>query len=1080
MPGIEITDAMIYNHAANPSFYQRGLTYFRQGRVFDFSYDGRTSTVYASVEGNESFYDVSISFSASDSIASSACECPAFASFDGGCKHIVAVLKEAQKNLRRVYTPHLPQPRSSNALHHIFEYFNSTQEEQKKDKVQIEVTLHVERESGHIVNSLEFRMGAGRFYIVRDIKELLLSYADNKPVEFGKNFTLDPAVHSFSKEDQNLIDMLNEIIENEDVRNLKYMYFNETTSVFKGKRVYLSDPNMRRFLTFIKSRSFNAVVFGSPYYSIEVVEANVPIDLVLKQENEEILLRYATPLRLIPLTKKSDFYFMEGVIYHPSPEQFKNFAPFYEAFASSAKNSISIAKGEMGRFVSEVLPFLQKAAHVRIDTSLEENFLRENLLTQIYFDRHEEGISARLEFHYGDEVVIPFTPFKPGATSDRILIRNPEEESRILDFFEKYEFKVEKEKIYLLDEKKIFEFIYSALPSLHELAEIYYSESFKRLKISNNLSFYSSIRLTDDSLLELSFNFEGVEPDELSAIFAALKEKKKYYRLKDGSFLSLNSPEQTVMPELLDKLGVGPEDFDNHVLLLPKYRALYLDSLIRESSLNHIERNMAFKQLVQNIKEPQDMDFAIPKELVNILRDYQKTGFKWLKTLASYGFGGILADDMGLGKTLQVIAFVLSGRPESSKPALVVAPTSLVYNWKDEVAKFVPSMKVSVISGVQRERVEQLKEIKDADIVVTSYALIRRDIDLYNDVEFSYCFLDEAQHIKNPGTINARSVKQIKAGGYFALTGTPIENSLTELWSIFDFIMPGYLLSHSQFIQKFEAPIIKNQEEEALKDLGRYIKPFILRRMKKDVLKELPEKIESKMTAEMTEDQKKIYLAYLNQAKNEIAAELEQNGFERSHIKILAILTRLRQICCHPSLFLENYEGESGKVSLLMELLLDALEGGHRILLFSQFTSMLQIIAEQLNKQQVEYFYLDGSTKAEARGDLVKAFNSGSRSVFLISLKAGGTGLNLTGADMVIHFDPWWNPAVEDQASDRAYRIGQNNAVQVIKLITQNTIEEKIFELQQKKRAMIDAVIQPGETLLTKMTEAEIRGLFEL
>ncbi len=358
--------------------------------------------------------------------------------------------------------------------------------------------------------------------------------------------------------------------------------------------------------------------------------------------------------------------------------------------------------------------------------------------------------------------------------------------------------------------------------------------------------------------------------------------------------------------------------------------------------------------------------------------------------------------------------------------------------------------------------------------------MLRRDIDLYKDIKFQYCFLDEAQHIKNPNTLNAKTAKQINSGMNFALTGTPIENSITELWSIFDFVMPGYLLSHSKFLKKFETPITKYSDQNALNELGRHIRPFILRRLKKDVLKDLPEKIETKIVCEMTEEQKKIYLAYLKKAKAEVAIELQTHGFEKSQIKILSLLTRLRQICCHPSLFIENYNGESGKIQVLEEIMTDAFDSGHRILLFSQFTSMLEIIKQFLERKGIEYFYLDGTTKSEDRVEMVKSFNQGTGKLFLISLKAGGTGLNLTGADMVIHFDPWWNPAVEDQASDRAHRIGQKNVVQVMKLITQGTIEDKIFELQQKKKEMIDSVIQPGETLLSKMSESEILELFEL
>ena len=292
--------------------------------------------------------------------------------------------------------------------------------------------------------------------------------------------------------------------------------------------------------------------------------------------------------------------------------------------------------------------------------------------------------------------------------------------------------------------------------------------------------------------------------------------------------------------------------------------------------------------------------------------------------------------------------------------------------------------------------------------------------------------------------------------------------------------MPQYLQSHGKFSRNYEVPIIRNADTKAMHELSRHIKPFILRRMKKDVLKELPDKIESKMVSELTTDQKKVYLSWLLKIKGEVFGEIDTVGFEKSQIKILAGLTRLRQICCHPSLFIDNYKKDSGKLLQLEEIVYDAVDSGHRILIFSQFTSMLAIISETLKKNGIECFYLDGSTKADERGRLVNTFNEGNADVFLISLKAGGTGLNLTGADMVIHYDPWWNPAVEDQATDRAHRIGQEKAVQVIKLITAGTIEEKIFNLQQKKKALVDSVIKPGETLITKLSKAEVEDLFSV
>jgi SNF2 family DNA or RNA helicase len=510
---------------------------------------------------------------------------------------------------------------------------------------------------------------------------------------------------------------------------------------------------------------------------------------------------------------------------------------------------------------------------------------------------------------------------------------------------------------------------------------------------------------------------------------------------------------------MVEYLNIKDSDLDKEKILLSRYNALYIEQSTMDKGLK-IEKDKKFKELISNLSEVKDEEVEPKEEINKIMRDYQKFGFKWLKTLAKCGFGGILADEMGLGKTLQAISFIQSETEQGEKlPSLVVAPTSLVYNWKDEVEKFAPDLKTLVISGDKKERREKLKEIYKYDIILTSYPLIRRDIEDYEEIQFKYCFLDEAQHIKNPNSINSKAVKELKAKAYFALTGTPIENSLTELWSIFDFIMPGYLMSHSKFSHKYEGPIVKDNNLMALKELNKHIKPFMLRREKKDVIKELPPKIEHKIVVEMTKEQKKLYAAYLTQSKEEVDMEIREKGFKNSRFKILSILTRLRQICCDPTTFVDNFKGESGKMEALDDLLEDSIKSGNRILLFSQFTSVLKNIEKRLKKNKIEYMYLDGQTPMEDRGGLVKSFNEGEGKVFLISLKAGGTGLNLTAADTVIHFDPWWNPAVEEQASDRAHRIGQKKTVQVIKLIARGSIEEKIYELQQKKKEIIKNVM---------------------
>ncbi len=418
---------------------------------------------------------------------------------------------------------------------------------------------------------------------------------------------------------------------------------------------------------------------------------------------------------------------------------------------------------------------------------------------------------------------------------------------------------------------------------------------------------------------------------------------------------------------------------------------------------------------------------------------------------------------------------------KNKRASLVVCPSSLTLNWQNEAKKFTKQLKTLVIKGTLFERKEQISQIDNYDLIITSYDLLKRDIDIYleKDYKFRYIIADEAQYLKNSNTKNAKSVKQIKSDTRYALTGTPIENSLAELWSIFDFIMPGYLFTYRKFKSMYEMPIIKEENEDVMSKLKMLIEPFVLRRTKKEVLTELPEKTVTILNNEMGEEQKNIYLNYLAQAKQEIAEEIDLNGYERSQMQILAALTRLRQICCHPSLFIENYEGESSKLEQCIEIVQDATESGHKILLFSGYTSMFELIEKELKERKISYFKLTGSTKVEERIKLVEEFNQNPEiKVFLISLKAGGTGLNLTGADMVIHYDPWWNASAENQATDRAYRIGQKKSVQVYKLITKNSIEEKIYELQQKKEKLVENMLNTKTSFISKLSKDEIMNLF--
>jgi len=1079
-----ITDVTIKKLATNDQVFQRGIQYFHKNRVADLDFNRNNLCATATVLGGEQ-YEVEACFTRTGKVNEMFCDCPAYYQYEGACKHIVAVLKALQQKLgngdpKRKSPKHEENWQLAETILGHFSYGISSPEKKPLDlEITFEVSTLETLFDRKVIHALSLRLGEGKLYVVRNARDFFDVLKRREPMVFGKNFTYDPFVHTFRPQDKPVIDLINEMYEVEQSMDEDSWYISSGGKgrLFRGKRVILTQSAVRRFLSLMPSGRLNLVLFDQEYKNVDIIEQDLPLQFTLDKKNNELVLR-PNQMNPLPMLQSGEFFFLEGKIHRISEGQREFFLPFFNAFEQKT-NGISFAEKQQERFVSQILPVIRKIGQVEISPAVKNSFYEADLEVRLYLDRAGDTVTAKVEFIYGSIKFNPFAAVSPTDTEGKILVRDLESERSLLQLLEKTEFKNANGELYLEREEDIYDFVSDTLPEVHQLAEVYYSESFRNMRVRSSTSFSGGVRLDEDSgMLEFTFTLDDIDTSELRGVFHALREKKKYHRLRDGSYLALQSPDSSLEQamDMLDAFNISERELNKKIINLPKYRALYIDRRLKETNMR-IERNLAFKQLVQNVTEPQDMEFEVPENFQGVLRGYQKTGFKWLKTLAMYGLGGILADDMGLGKTIQTLAFIVSEKERVQEPSLVVAPTSVVYNWQDEAEKFAPGLKVVVVAGTPKEREALVNQAKQADLVVTSYALLRRDVELYQDFNFGYCFLDEAQHIKNPGSLSSKAVKIIRARGYFALTGTPLENSLTELWSVFDFVMRGYLLSHQKFVGKYERPIMKNQDERALQELQKQITPFILRRMKKDVLQELPPKIESRVLTDLTREQKKVYLTYLQKARGEFEEAIATGGFEKSQIKILALLTRLRQICCHPATFLENYQGGSGKLEYLRETMKDAISGGRRILLFSQFTGVLEIIRQYLDSERVVYFYLDGATKTEDRGRMVKDFNGGEGDVFLISLKAGGTGLNLTGADMVIHYDPWWNPAVEDQATDRAYRIGQKNSVQVIKLITKGTIEEKIYELQQKKKVMIDSVIKPGEAILSKLSEQELKDL---
>ena len=1085
----QIDESVIRNYS-NDIVYKRGLDYYKMNKVVSLEVVNniggpalaKITSLRALVKSSYDWeYKVEINYNR-NGFTSFHCDCEAFQNNFGRfamCKHLVAALLKYTRG-----KVDIKKNRDETKVDEIVGILKAAMVEKSlvRKELKLEIRYEYQYEGQGRYTSVELKIGEDKCYVVKNMREFLKTIRNkNESLEFGKNFTYNPFKYNFAQCDESILNLLMEVYEADMPTSGLNYYYKNSSKFLSGKKAYLSDFQVKRFFSILSdsTRKFEGIIQGTQYSQLSVLKEDMPLEFDLKLEDDKIVINHTGADLPISLTYDGDYFFYKGSIYKPSEKQLSIYVPVYNELIK--RNSVlkALNKKDMEKIASVIIPSLKKISKkINVQGEIDKDFQEEPLIPKLYFDSSNSIITCEVHFNYGDIIINPLHQEKENR-ENVILIRDIEGEEKIKDVIKNFGFKASTLKYQLEDENEIVVLLTEGITKLQELSEIYYSDSFKGLKIYNPSSFKSSIKLRDNNFLEFSFNIDGVDKDELKNIFLALKDKKRYYKLKKGGFVSLETRELMEVANILDYMDVKHSELDNDNILIPKYNAAYIDNKLKASNLDFIEKNRSFREMVSNIQDVKSSDFVVPEFLAHVLRNYQKTGYKWLSTLANYGFGGILADEMGLGKTIQAITFIAA--VEENIPSLVITPTSLVYNWKSEIERFAPMLKTLAISGSRAEREKLISMTQDYDIVVTSYPLIRRDIDKYKEISFKYCFLDEAQQIKNPSSINARSVKQIKAESYFALTGTPIENSLTELWSIFDFIMPGYLLNHNKFMEKYESPIIKNGEQKALEELKRHVQPFILRRLKKDVIKELPPKIEVKLTAELTLGQKKLYAAYLSAAKGEIAEEIKDKGFNKSRLKILAVLTRLRQICLDPSIFIEDYKGESGKMLLLDDILEESIEGGHRILLFSQFTSVLKKIGERLTSRGTDFMYLDGKTKIEERGKLVSDFNSGTSKVFLISLKAGGTGLNLTGADVVIHFDPWWNPAVEDQASDRAHRIGQLKTVEVIKLITSGTIEEKIYELQEKKKDIINSVMEGNnneESFLAGISPQELQELF--
>lgn len=935
---------------------------------------------------------------------------------------------------------------------------------------------------------IEFRIGNNRMYKLKNLAEFYNRMIIHEFYKYGDKLEFIHKKEVFSEESQKLLDFVLKysemiVITNSNA-NASYRYY---AKAICESSIIVGNTAIDELFEALEGKK---VKFNYDYEKqmLEFTNENPHIDFTLNKLNQEeyvIRTNFDIYKTIILKGKNYKYVLTNDKLYRCSKEFEETNLRLLRLFKENYLTQIKFGKNELGELFSIILSKVKNAVKIQDEIKEElKKYQPEELGVKVFLDYDENNyIVADVRLCYGEH---EFNPLNEEEERSFAYSRNIIEETKAMNIIKKtgFMYNVKTLKFILPDDDKIYDFLTNDINYYMKKFEVLVTDDFKTKEITKPKLGLLGVKI-ENNLLSVDISKLNISPEDIENILSKYRLKKKFYRLKDGSFLELqDNKEISFINQLISGTDISYQELKNGNFSLPVNRALYLEQLLKELKETEIIKNQEFKNIVNKL-EKDDIEeyYEIPKELENILRSYQKIGFNWLKTLDRYKLGGILADDMGLGKTIQIIALLLDYKKnnEDRKTSIVVSPSSLSLNWKNEIEKFKTDLKIKVIRGTAEERKNLISKLDEYDLIITSYDLLKRDIEVYQEQKYKFKFIiaDEAQYLKNNNTQNAKTIKKLIAETRFALTGTPIENSLAELWSIFDFIMPGYLFNYKKFRNNYETAIVKDEDIEVMNNLKKLIEPFILRRTKKQVLTELPEKTITVLNNEMEEEQKNIYSSYLIHTKQELQEIFEDNVYEKNQIKILAALTRLRQICCHPSLFMENYEAGSGKLEQCIEIVEDGITAGHKILLFSSYTSMFTIIEKELKQRDISYFKLTGSTKVDERIKLVDEFNqNGEIKVFLISLKAGGTGLNLIGADMVIHFDPWWNVSSENQATDRAYRIGQKNNVQVYKLITKDSIEEKIYELQQRKEELTDNILNTETTFISKLSKEDIMGLF--
>lgn len=990
-------------------------------------------------------FKVSFIIDKNGEIISKSCNCTDFVR-DKICSHILAcVLKHKNDFFTK---EEISFQKSKN----ILECF-VTKEPLATSKEELGLDIDIIYEDGNYIVKLKIGVGIKYTIKTRDkFNAFRRCYLGDDELELGKKLTYSRAKYYFNEDDTKIVEFL-----------FNYSRFSVGNYEVRDEPLKLNNREFNELLRLLENKTFTLA--GN---TIKNIVKGMPTDYRLDYEDNKYKFFIDNYEQYLVVDNDARFVIYDNKLYLLDIEDSKILCELYD----NGVNSIVFAKENLDLFKKGLLR--KTINNIVVDDNIQEIKVSKEKKISIYFDLAEDRVRANVKLKYGNSEFDYF---------DKVddIIRDVDFENKAISDLTAYGFVLSKNCFEIGDMDSAYNFLDNGLEYFANNYTIFTTEKIKKLNIYKDVKVKSNFSIGKDNILAYDFQIDKVNEDEVNSMLLAIKSKKKYYRLKSGDVISLlHSKELEDFSALTEDLGLG-DDLKENRISIPKYRAFFIDSL-KNNRYQEISTNASFDEFIKNFKTYKNAKVKFSQEEDKLLRDYQKDGVKWLYTIYKCDLGGILADEMGLGKTLQAIIFlrkVIDLKPDAK--ILIVSPTSLVYNWEKEFSKFAPELKYIVMADNKKKRQDIMQKFNEYNIFITTYGLVRNDNDYYEDKNFEVCIIDEAQAIKNYQAGMTKEIKKIKARTKIALTGTPLENSVLELWSIFDFIMPGYLNSITRFKDAYG---IKDVDEESLKKLDTLnyqIKPFILRRKKKEVSKELPDKIEHIEYLDMSEKEKALYQSLVEETKREINDVVASEGFSKARFKIVTLLTRLRQLCISPRLLDENYQEESVKIKRLLDIIKELIKDKHKILIFSSFKSAVYLVKEALDREYISNYVIDGSVKGRDRVAMVDAFNKDKTNCFLITLKSGGTGLNLTSADVVIHLDIWWNPQAENQATDRAHRIGQTKKVTVLKLINKGTVEEKIIELQEKKKILSDNLIEgKNVSTLDALTEEELTNLLSI